>query len=341
MGINEFNSLGRSIMVGGEQANSYSKTNNTRIIYPAKVVDFNDATGMNRIKARIINVDENGKESPGKDKDFTDDQLPVCIPIIPEFLHVRPKIDELVYILSENPEDVSSVRFWIGPVISSPININFENFQNSIGVYDLSSFKNKERKGHSTLHIYDNNVSSVIPKQNEIAIQGRQDSDIIFRNREVEIVAGKFEKDSTDLNTTHHGRIIIKQFDKADNGNNFINLVNNDFKPFSQTNIISTNINLISTEGKNRNFSSDNGNIENSTNKDNLKRYGDIATQLHPLVLGDELIKLLKIMLNFMLTHVHTPQNPAVSPANDIAQLSTYKDDSKIQEIVSKNVRTN
>ena len=137
----------------------------------------------------------------------------------------------------------------------------------------------------------------------------------------------------------------IKQFDaikqRASVISNLLGVNQEPLPPYSQTNIVSTNINLISTEGKNRDPKIDN--IETLTNKDNLERFGDIAATLHPLVFGDELVKLLKIIINFCITHKHTPQKPAETATKEetIREISEYLSDEKIQELLSKNVRTN
>lgn len=312
-----------------------------RIIYPAIVRDVDDKAFQNRLKAEIVSIDESGKIKGGKDKNTPLEKLPLCIPFLPEFLHVRPKVGEAVLLIIENPKDMTSPRYWIGPIKTSQIKMEYESYEEANNIFNRSTFKQQEI-GSGKTNEKDIKASTVIPKQQEISVQGRNDADITFKKREVVIRAGKFKKQTIDINETHPCKIQLKQYDESDQKTSgaLSSLINNiSFSPFSQTNIISTNINLISTEGKNRNPKSKT--VETTTNKKNLERFGETANQLHPLVFGDELINLLKIMINFMLTHIHTPQNPAVSPLEGISQLSSYKTDEKIQEIISKNVRTN
>jgi hypothetical protein len=75
------------------------------------------------------------------------------------------------------------------------------------------------------------------------------------------------------------------------------------------------------------------------TNED-LKSFGEFANTLHPLVFGDELVKLLDLIIRTILTHIHTPQNPMLAiPESD--SLKEYTVEGALQNILSKNIRIN
>lgn len=339
--------------VGGNNDFASSSQRN-RIIWPAIVRDIDDGAAQNRIRVEIVSINKQGEIKGGKDKDTPLDKLVICYPLLPEFLHVRPNVGEMVFVIQENPNDMSSPRYWIGPVRTSQTRMNYESFESAYDmVNNLGSFKSKEVQ-ESPTSSNEVKAKSILPNQTEIALQGRNDTDITFKKREVIIRAGKFKKDTISINQDHQARIQIKQYDDADtippttiqigaNENSVGTLEiakrKTDFIPFSQTNIIGTNINLISTEGKNRN--TDTKTIEDNTNKENLERFGQLADSLHPLVFGDNLVELLKIMISFMLNHIHTPQEVAISPLSDISKLQEYSSDSKMQEILSEVIRIN
>jgi len=341
MANNEFSALSDRINITGGQESSSSKGNRSdRIIYPAIVRDVDDKADLNRIRAEIVFFDESGEIKGGKDSNTPADKLPLCIPLLPGFTHIRPEIGECVILFIENPADISSPRYWIGPIRTSRLKLDFEGYAKAQSIFDRNSFKKGEIQTSST----DNNdakVAGIIPQRPEIAIQGKKDEDIVFKDREVVIRAGRFNKGTNKINTEHPCRIQLKQIEETESGTGlFTSLINKrKFKTFSQMNFEATNINLISVEGKNRDAEAET--IETTTNQENLDRFGELSKKLHPLVFGDELVELLKLMISFMLTHIHTPQNPAVAPLEDISQLTDFKTDAVIQKILSKNVRTN
>lgn len=331
---------------------SDSQTTKNKIIYYAEVLDNSDASKMGRITVKIIDKDENGNIiDGGKDKDnpeATSGRGIVAFPLIPDFFSSVPEPGEMVYILFANPSKPDNDRYYIGPIrsVKNPTTKS-ETPSSAIKLFNKLSFleKNKAQAGNSS--IVDNN-------EKYIYIKGKEDSDIIFKSREVLIRAGSIQEGSSTFERNEETKCFIQlrqgstvlpgsPFDLADNVQNF-----------SQTNIVASNINLISSDvqaAKNRRLD-ENGNLENNSAFKNieidtntrLEVYGEQAKKLHPLVLGDELEKLLQIIIRFCLNHIHQPQNP-VSPEFDevdyVADLKAYQEPSKMAEILSNSVRTN
>lgn len=338
-GKNTFTSISENLLNQVGQNNQNSKINtSSRIIYPAIVRSVSDNAGQNRIKVEIVNLDDNGNVVPGKDKNISTENLPICIPLNSEIVHVRPKVGECVLVISENPSDLSSIRYWIGPMLTSQIKLNYESFGESQSIFNPSSFSDKvifdgpTKQNQAT-------EASVLPSQNEISLQGRNDSDVILKNREVLIVAGKFKVDSTQLNVDNKCFIQIKQVDISPKltGIKSVDLkLTENFKPFTQQNFEATNFNFISPEGKFREF--DNNHEENKTNP-RIKDFGERAATLHPLMYGDEGIKLLKLILQFLLNHIHTPQNAPLK--NNISgELEPYLQ-GKLEDLITYTLRSN
>jgi hypothetical protein len=347
MGKNSFTDMAESLLSSSGQDNHRGDASSTlRIIYTAIVRDTNDYAGLNRLKAEIVTLDENGNIKPGKDKDTPLDKLPICIPLIPEFVHVRPQVGEAVLIISENPLDLSSPRYWMGPVISQQTKLPYQSYTDASEIFKINTYSQKNTTSNPTTNNL-NKAAVYFPQPSEIAFQGRQDADITFSPRSVIIRAGRFKKGTTDLNTATPCQIEIKQVDVENKNPNSIKIFDklsitspsseSTFKPYSQMNYQSTNINLYSLEGKFRKTDSEASEAETS---DRLKDFGDIAKTLHPVAFADELAILLKLIIKYLIIHVHPPQSPALPNATS-EQLQQYLTGTKMQDIMSNVIRVN
>lgn len=339
-GKNTFTNISESILQNKGQSNSSSSSNaqSNRIIHPAIVRTIDDKAGFNRIQAEIVEMDKNGNIIPGKDRNIPKERLPICVPLLTEFLHARPQVGECVMVIAENPSDLTSPRFWLGPIITSQIKLKYESYQESLPIFNSGSFNTDNNFSGPTLQ-NQAQPSSVLPTPSEIAIQGREDSDIVLRPRETEIRAGKFKLNSTtELNNDTPCRLKLKQVDYSPYQTGIKSAdsqISEKFVPYSQINIEATNINLISNEGKFREFNSKSE--ENQTNP-RIKDFGDLASKMHPAVFGDELIILLRLILQYLITHIHTPQSPPLSN-NISAQLLPYLNSGKMQDLISNVIR--
>lgn len=304
---------------------SSSGNQSSRNIYPAIVISNEDPLGMKRIIARIISLDENGNDNGGRDRDTLDEELPFCVPMMPNHFHIIPIEGEMVYILLENPSDNSAPRYYMGSQINSPFKLKFQSYEEANRVFKNTDFNlNKNKDGNLDTAI-------TIPRIGDIALQGRTDADLILRPREVYLVAGKFDKGTSNINKTTPSNLQLVQLEnpnKNEDGDELIPI-------YSQANLTSSNINIYSVRGKFRD--NDIGNFEIN---EELKSFGELANTLHPSVFGDELIKLLDLIIKVLLTHIHTPQSPLLStPESDI--ISSYTVDGNLQRIISNHVRIN
>lgn len=330
MGIDELSeNLNRNL--AGQPINSSDSTKAGRIIYPAKVRDVEDFANQGRIKVEIISIDENGEEAPGKDNNTPLSKLPICIPLLPSFLHSAPQIGEMVFVILENPKDLTSNRYWAGPVRTSRIPNVTESYASANQMFSTSTFKTQGN------NIVKTSESTNFPKRDNIFIKGKDDSDIIFKSREVLLRAGTFQDGTDEENIDTPCNIQMIQRD-----------VNVEFEPYSQINLRASNINLVSTDSssrKNRALNdngkiSDESNIESNTNE-RLSDFGEEAIKLHPLVLGDELVTLLKVIIRFCINHRHTPQETPYAPTEELDILNEFLSDETMKVILSNTVRTN
>jgi hypothetical protein len=426
------------------QGNS-SYLSDSRIIYPAIVVPdgTNDSSEQNRIRARIVSIDEEtgkikGKKSSfneenynnysGKDRTILDEDLVLCIPLIPQFFHVKPQPGEMVFVLMENPKDSSSVRYWIGPIINSQLKLNYQGYEDAVKIFNKTSFISNPKKDNSTI------LNALLPGPSDVAVQGRNDADLILKNKELMLVAGKFEDYKNFIINTEHlsflrlqqinnetqvqqnrpptiikhkitaeiskdkdenfvGTIIVTNVNKKTNQpyselqlvnnsnsykdknftvnwlneqisqskrkypnwqfvskspefksypvlynlNNNLPSTNNEsvLKKYSQASITSTNINIYSPRGKFR------GNdIKSFELNSDLKSFGSFSDTLHPAVFGDELVRVLDLIIRTLLNHIHTPQSPLLSNALS-DELKSYTVDGNLQNLISNHIRIN
>jgi hypothetical protein len=321
------NQLAKSILqnqgLGGGMVSEGNQS--SRLVYPAIVISNEDPLGMKRIIARIISLDDNGNPSGGRDRDTPTESLPFCVPMIPNHFHIVPLVDEMVYIILENPSDNSAPRYYIGSQINSPFKLKFQSYEEANRVFKNTEF-NLNKNQDATL-----SSTEIFPRIGDIALQGRTDADLILRPREVFLVAGKFKKGTTDLNTNNPSNFqLIQKENTAENesGDKLI-------QSYSQANLTSSNINIYSVLGKFRAAG-----IAGFELNENLKSFGETANALHPAVFGDELIKLLDLIVRVLLNHIHTPQLPLVlSPESD--ELSAYSVKGDLQRIISNHIRIN
>jgi hypothetical protein len=342
MGKNVFTNLAESLMTTNGQAFHRTPGNQSqRLIYPAIVREVSDNAGYNRIKAEIVNLSNEGRIYAGKDKDASLEQMPICIPLLPEFMHVRPQIGETVLLLLENPSDPTSARYWIGPVINQQTKLEFQSFASAQAIYNKASL-NGNQIGGSPSTRNDNDAGTLFAKQDEIAFQGRKNSDLVLGNNQVKLRTGIFQnlldfKENTDYPCQIELKIVEQPI--ATSGVRLADAeLNATFEPFSQQNIKASNINLISPEGKFRKLSSATAELAYNPR---LNDFGEEAKTLHPAVLGDELVNILYLIISYMFTHIHTPQSPAL--ANNFAfELQKFRNKNFLSaQILSNHVRLN
>jgi hypothetical protein len=327
MGVNDLaNNL--NMTIAGQSSFSSNATQSSKILYLAIVKDISDFSNMGRIRAEIIDFDKDtGENVPGKDKN--DVEYKFAFPLIPDFLNIMPRPGELVYIFLENPSDQSSKRFYIGPIRS--VSLPESQFESTSSANNL--FSTESYFGNSNFILPSSD--SFIVNKDDIYIKSKNDSDVILKSREVLIRAGSLQPNVFVENTQTPCYIQLVQKREGD------------INAFSQTNIVGSNINLISSDSRVRRIRAldENGNLVDSSNVEistnpRLNEYGNLAKELHPLVLGDELIKVLKVLIRFCLNHKHTPQETPYAPTEEIGILNDFLADENIEFILSKSVRT-
>jgi hypothetical protein len=367
MGSNPFNKQLENLLNNTGQFTSVSKSpdigGGSRIIYPAKVVSIESENGMRRIVARIVQINPDGTESPSKDKNVTDSQLVTCIPILPVYLQVMPRVGEMVIVFLESFAEGSTnaTRYYIGPFRSTYFNYDYEELKTAIRIKDPKQTNSSIPSG----------AVDILPNSNDVALNGKKGANIILSENRVRINVAPFMSDTLNPNKDTFGQIELNQSQDIAQYLNENRIKGTPIpvtlpspEKFTQINIRGNNVNIIATGGDNKTIDQQGDTViytlstdkANSTkvkydleviNNPNIFKFGKEAESLHPMVFGDELIMLLSKIIIRLETHIHTPQSPAAPDSAGLRQnLLQYTIDSQgninnLGNLISKLNRVN
>lgn len=270
--------------------NSFDRSNNNgsinKSIFWGVVVSIEDNSEGGIIKVRIN----------GLDNKLTDSKIPEAYPLLPKFFHIYPKIGEAVRVFIEDPNYPQKGRFWMGSIISQPQKINFDISKTALSTTNLGVTRPEESP-----NTYPDAIG-IYPKKNDVAILGRLNNDIILRDNEIELRAGKHENgNNLKLNKKNVGSIrIVYEED-----------INNKGEYYSSSIIQSDKIALISHNGYPK-FKS------HSLNVDDRNK---IFAKSSPIPRGDVLVDILKKMINAIYGHIHPYAKMSVDRNDVIAEL--------------------
>jgi len=270
-------------------------------VYIGEVVDINDPEGGNRIKVRLL----------PEDLIKSDVAIDYAYPLLPKVFHVTPKVGEAVLVVCAIDGNKSSQRYYIGPIISQPQNMYYDDYQ--FGATNLLD-------GHvgtpKRCVEQSENAVGALAAPDEIAVYGRQNSDIILSNNDIRIRCG-----ARLLNKNNHTSNNI-EFNKKNPG--FIKLkyhespLTNELQPqakqsYTTATVVADEINLISNKSNNPMLSD--GELYNKIEQIDDKSMQKIINQAHALPYGDILVDFLMGFLQMFKAHTHT--YPGAVPTED------------------------
>lgn len=174
-----------------------------KFLYPAEVVWVDDEYDTGIVKCRILELDKNIK----------DVDLPPCIPLTSfGFLAITPKKGETVRILLDRVYNSAKsvnqeMRFWIGISISDISKLDFDPAYFTGNSHEPNGFL---KKGTPLSKIP--TAKGTYPKKDEVAFRGRYNTDIVHKDNEILIRAGRHEvNDSKVFNKKNPAYIQVKQ----------------------------------------------------------------------------------------------------------------------------------
>lgn len=274
-----------------------------------------DQAGL-RIKVRVPAVDLYD--------DPRNEEWPWAFPLLPKHLHVNPKVGECVLVILEDPNAPSGTRFFIGPVISQQYLLDYDPYSFS----SRSMFKGAIAKPHPN-PIMDPENEGTVPDREDIAIQGRGNTDLVLKANEVRLRCG-FKKEPNSKNVTN--RLHFNRKNPAYIQMKYKRMKDANDKSFSSLiNIVADRINILSH---------DSPTYFNMADKKDMisdKELEKIFTDGHPLPYGDDLINFLYELIRIISTHTHPfPMDPPVFIEADRQLLQTNLDN-----MLSKSIRIN
>jgi len=270
-----------------------------RNVYWGEVISIDDETDGGRIKVRI----------PDLDNKVLNSDLPWCYPLLPKFFHLYPQIGEVVRIILEDIEYPQRSRFWLGSVISQLQKIGNDPMYTALSTTNLK-FTNSEK----AISQYPD-ATGVFPNKEDIAIIGRDNTDIILRVRDVEIRAGKNENGNVYALNKQNPASIRTTFDITG------------ITTISSSVIMGDKIALISHDGIPK---------FKAVNIDQKERQ-KIFAEGHPLGRGDTIVQALELLRKALVEHIHGYPGLPADPSGAIVDLEK----ADFTKILQKNIVIN
>ena len=275
-------------------------------LYVGYVVESKDEYDAGRIKAVI-----------SEDKGTPVSNIPYAFPAIPKLIHIKPKVNEAVIVLVSNDKEANGQRLYIGPIISQPDKMGYDNFF----TFSPTRFLSGGVKPPAIPVSNRGTADGAMPKDEEIGILGRKNTDIILSDDDVRIRAGvrltkpneetvKFNRDAPAFIKLKHHDPPLKTEKKNDNG-----VGNQHTETRSTATIVADKINLI-TQNSDESFG-----LSDKNEGINDKQMADILERAHKLPYGDVLCDFFQTFMNMYFSHYHA--YPGLPPVTDGDPTST------------------
>jgi len=288
-----------------QQSVLYQKEDNKdeeiKNVYWGVVHSIKDETMGGRIKVRIDKLDDKLENT----------NLTECYPLIPKFFHQYPQKGEVVRIILEDVRYPQRGRYWVGSVISQPQKINYDN------KYSALSTTNAAISLPETAPSAIPEADGIYPNIKDIALLGRDNTDIVLRKQDIEMRAGQHElNNNLKLNKTNPASIRLT-FDETTGITETV----------SSNVIMADRIALISHDGipKFKAVKLD------ATDRDK------IFSEAHPLGRGDVIVEALELIRKAIIQHVHPYSGVPVDKSGIVIDLEKVD----FTQLLQKNIVIN
>lgn len=260
------------------------------------VAEVSDRYHAERIKAIIA-----------EDRSTSLDKIPYAFPLLPKMIHVKPKVGEAVLVVIDKENKANSQRYYIGPIISQPQKMYYDDFENLSATKMLNGGMAEPEQSVDDKPA----AKGTLPENDEVAILGRKDSEIILGDNDVRIRCGVRVTDPISANVTLNGTensevtrtapafVQLKEYKKPLVTKARSKEISAHTATLSTANIVADKINLISQNGDGG-FSLNGGGQGISDEK--MKKIIETA---HKLPYGDVLCEFLSEFMTMFLAHYH------------------------------------
>lgn len=284
----------------------------------ARVISVYDEYDGDRIKARLLPADQYK----------TDENLVYAFPIIPKMFRVKPKVGEAVLILTPD-DDPRGQRYYFGPIVSQPQYMNYDDFV--AGATTL--LRGAIREPSKAPSLIPNSVGCV-PKDNEVCIYGRGNTDIILSEDDIRIRAGVRNiidsdgKKEMKFNGDDPAFLSLKYYkDGLDANGQTVK---------SRAVLAGSEIVLVSTDG--------NPYFKMDDKEENIsdEQFAEMIEKAHRLPYGDILVDFLKTFIEMFKSHTHKYHNMPPCPDDKSLNFDTKYPTGNLEDILlSKHIKIN
>lgn len=274
-----------------------NKETSVRNIYYGEVVSIDDQYDGGRIKVRIADLDNK----------TLDGNLPYAYPAIPKFMHMYPQVGEIVRVFIEDVKYPQRGRHWIGSVISQLHKIGRDGYLTALSTTNVGL--STPDKAPSTYP----DAAGVFPALSDIGLIGRDNTDVLLKERQVMIRAGKHEVGNILSLNKKNPAIIQLDINKTGDRSSIIQLADK--------------IALISHDGNPKlpaiNY-----------DEETITKLFDAA---HPLGRGDVIVQALELLRKAIIQHIHAYAGMPVDKSGVIIDLEKVD----FTQILQNNIRIN
>lgn len=272
--------------------------NDDKIFRECEVVSVNDEQACLRIKVRLH----------PEDNYTSDEDLPYCFPLLPKHFQVNPKVGEMVLVITSRLGVAKSRRWFIGPIISQQYMLEEEPFMSATTQY-LTPLPRPELNPEN---------EGGYPDREDVAVQGRNNADLIFKDSEVRLRCG-FKKEPNGL---PKNSLLFNKEDLSYIQMKYKRMKDNKDREFSSCiNIVADRINLLSHDSTTPFTLNDKKELIDE--KEMLR----ILKEAHPIIYGDKLVDFLKLLIEVIRTHTHAfPMSPPCLTTPQVNVMNTDLD---------------
>ena len=201
---------------------------NESIFFQIQVLDNEDPMMLGRIRARLL-IDNyqdivKGINDPpwNEEKDRWTDRDPFIFnPLMPYFMYQVPKVDEMAQVIYVNNNFKYQNQYYIQNTFSTPTSTNFEYYVGGNKFTGTGTQLKTPKPLKNQDGTYTNNViKGVFPEPGDNGILGRGSADVIVKENEVLIRAGKFKGEVLQPNVipvgnSKRGFLQLSRFNKT------------------------------------------------------------------------------------------------------------------------------